>query len=207
MAQQKTVSNATTVELVKDMRANTIFEHDMMSILYSETKTGAQRHDMRFAIEFKDNGLFEKDGGSDYGVIRSPGFVLAVSVHGFDLANAFLMKQKDLSSTESTGETMFNGHRLPVIKCDYSFREILCGNPEKSEEAKSERVQRLERLFSTADTLSKMYTEDLETVNATYRDSIVETIRILNRIAYSAYLAAERATEDEGQGVKALRRE
>jgi len=38
MAQQKTVSNAATVELVKDMRANTIFDHDMMSILYRKQR-------------------------------------------------------------------------------------------------------------------------------------------------------------------------
>jgi hypothetical protein len=191
MMQQKAAPNAVNVELVKDMMAHSVFSHDMMSILYSETRSGAQKHELSFAIEFKDNKVYEgRDGRPECRAEKSSGFILTLAEEGFGLGTAYLARQKEAGSTESSGEAVFSGVKLPEGKCDSVFRSILHAHDN------SEKPLLLDKLSRATDALHKMYSEDLETVNACYFIPIREALSLLNRIGYAAQLASEKIDED-----------
>ena len=191
MMQQKAAQNAVNVELVKDMMANLTFSHDMMSILYSETRSGAQKHELSFAIEFKDNKVYEgKDGKPECRTEKSSGFILTIAEEGFGLGTAYLARQKEAGSTESAGEAVFGGVKLPAGKCDSVFRSILHINDN------SEKPLLLDKLSRATEALYEMYSEDLEAVNACYFIPIREALSLLNRIGYAAQLAAGKINEN-----------
>ena len=96
---------------------------------------------MRFALQFGNYAYYEKGGYERYvyrpepKLIEAPGYVLVLSGHGFSLADAYLTMQKEVGSTEGTGELVYNDMKLPGGKCSYSFREILGSEPVRPGEA------------------------------------------------------------------------
>jgi hypothetical protein len=184
MAQQKIVSNGAQVELVKGIDAS-VFGQSTLSVLYSETKIRRQTQEMGFAIQFGE----------------SPGFVIAVSNHGYTLANAHLMRQKRIGSTEGTGGIVGG-------KCDYVFRDMM--NPRKETvpadaAEKSERLLLLEKLSQTVKALSDMYVEDLQSANDCYLPQLKSAVTLLSKIGYAAHLAEE-AVKKESEFLNRMER-
>ena len=202
MQRSKTLSNC-AVELVTDMKAGGILGHDLLGIRYSERinrVAGVRNLELRFAIEFKDEELVEKEGGRQVCEMRtSPGFVLILAVEGFALAGARLMAQKEVGSTDDEGKVESRGLKLDISKSGHEFREILCPEEGERSYSESEKVALLERMSNAASALKEMYTEDMQALNAD-RPIIyaTESVYLLDNIAYAARLAAAAEKEKEG---------